>query len=167
MLAYTDYSKPFLLNIDASVDGLGAVLYQKHNGIEHAITYASRGLRASEFNYPAHRLQFLALKWAVCKKFIDYFYGSKFIVRTDNNPLTYVLTTAKLDATGHRWLAALSSYNFSLVYRAGKINNDADALSRLPSTNKKTLFYDVIKAICHAALVSVEEAHAVECILLA
>ena len=140
MLAYTDYSKPFLLNIDASGDGLGAVLYQEYNGIGHVIAYASRGLRASECNYPAHKLEFLALKWAVCDKFSDYLYGSKFTVRTDNNPLTYVLTTAKLDATGHRWLAALSSYNFSLVYRAGRINNDADALSRLPSTNKETLF---------------------------
>ena len=167
VLAYTDYSKPFLLNIDASGDGLGAVLYQEHNGIEHVIAYASRGLRASECNYPAHKLEFLVLKGAVCDKFRDYLYGSKFTVRTDNNPLTYVLTTAKLDATGHRWLAALSSYNFSLVYRAGRINNDADALSRLPSTNKETLFNDVIKAICHAALVSVEEAPAVECILLA
>ena len=106
------------------------------------------------------------MKWAVCDKFNDYLYGSKFTVRTDNNPLTYVLTTAKLDATGHRWLAALSSYNFSLVYRAGKVNKDADALSRLPSSNKETLLNDVIKAICHAALVSVEEAPAVECLLL-
>ena len=167
MLVYTDYSKPFLLNIDASSDGLGAVLYQEHNGIEHVIAYASRGLRASDCNYPSHKLEFLALKWAVCDKFSDYLYGSKFTVRTDNNPLTYVLTTAKLDATGHRWLAALSRYNFSLVYRAGRINNGADALSRLPSTNKETLFNDVIKAICHAALVSVEDAPAVECILLA
>ena len=166
VLAYTDYSKPFLLNIDASGDGLGAVLYQEHDGVEHVIAYASRGLRASECNYPAHKLEFLALKWAVCDKFNDYLYGSKFTVRTDNNPLTYVLTTAKLDATGHRWLAALSSYNFSLVYRAGKVNKDADALSRLPSSNKETLFNDVIKAICHAALVSVEEAPAVECLLL-
>ena len=146
---------------------MGAVLYQEHNGIEHVIAYASRGLRASECNYPAHKLEFLALKWAVCNKFSDCLYGSKFSVRTDNNPLTYVLTTAKLDATGHRWLAALLSYIFSLVYRAGRINNDADALSRLPSTNKETLFNDVIKAICHAALVSVEEAPAVECLLLA
>ena len=166
VLAYTDYSKPFMLNIDASGDGLGAVLYQEHDGVEHVIAYASRGLRASECNYPAHKLEFLALKWAVCDKFNDYLYGSKFTVRTDNNPLTYVLTTAKLDATGHRWLAALSSYNFSLVYRAGKVNKDADALSRLPSSNKETLFNDVIKAICHAALVSVEEAPAVECLLL-
>ena len=103
----------------------------------------------------------------MCDKFNDYLYGSKFTVRTDNNPLTYVLTTAKLDATGPRWLAVLSSYNFSLVYRAGRINNDADGLICLPSTNKETLFNDVIKAICHAALVSMEEAPAVECILLA
>ena len=112
MLAYTDYTKPFVLNIDASGDGLGAVLYQEHDSIEHVIAYASRGLRASECNYPAHKLEFLALKWAVSDKFHDYLYGSKFTVRTDNNPLRYVLTTAKLDATGHRWLAALSSYDF-------------------------------------------------------
>ena len=156
-----------MLNTDASGDGLGAVLYQEHDGKEHVIAYASRGLRASECNYPAHKLEFLALKWAVCDKFNDYLYGRKFTVRTDNNPLTYVLTTAKLDATGHRWLAALSGYNFSLVYRAGRKNQDADALSRLPSTDKETLFNDVIKAISQAVLVSCEKAPVAECVLLA
>ena len=112
VLAYTDYSRPFLLNIDASVDGLGAVLYQEHNGIEHVIAYASRGLRASECNYPAHKLEFLRLKWALCDKFSDFLYGSRFTVRTDNNPLTYVLTTAKLDATGHRWLQLSQATTF-------------------------------------------------------
>ena len=120
VLAYTDYTKPFVLNIGASGDGLGAILYQEHDGIEHVIAYDSRGLRASECNYPAHKLEFLALEWAICDKFHNYLYGSKFTVRTDNNPLTYVLTTAKLDATGHRWLAALSSYDFSLIYRSGR-----------------------------------------------
>ena len=48
VLTYTDYSMPFLLNIDTSGDGLGAVLYQAHDGIEHVIAYASRGLPASE-----------------------------------------------------------------------------------------------------------------------
>lgn len=166
VLAYADYTKPFMLNIDASGDGLGAVLYQEHDGKERVIAYASRGLRGSECNYPAHKLEYLALKWAVCDKFNDYLYGGKFTVRTDNNPLTYVLTTAKLDATGHRWLAALSGYNFSLVYRAGRKNQDADALSRLPSPDKETMFNDVIKAICQAVLVSSEEAPAVECVLL-
>ena len=62
------------------------------------------------------------------------------MVRTDNNPLTYVLTTAKLDSTGHRWLAALSSYNFQLQYRSGRKNQDADALSRLPAVDKEVFF---------------------------
>ena len=52
-------------------------------------------------------------------------------VYTDNNPLTYILSTAKLDATGHRWVASLGPYNFSLHYKPGKLNSDADALSRI------------------------------------
>ena len=50
----------------------------------------------------------------------------------DNNPLTYVLTTAKLDATGQRWVASLANYNFTITYHSGKHNVDADALSRIP-----------------------------------
>ena len=108
VLAYADFSKSFVIHTDASREGLGAVLYQEHNGIERVIAYASRGLRNSERNYPAHKLEFLCLKWAVSEKFHDYLYGNQFLVCTDNNPLTYVLSSAKLDATGHRWLAALS-----------------------------------------------------------
>ena len=63
------------------------------------------------------------------KNFYEYLYGSEFQVFTDNNPLTYVLTTAKLDATGHRWVAALSNYTFSITYKPGKGHVDADALS--------------------------------------
>ena len=81
VLAYADYSRPFILNVDASGDGLGAVLYQEQEGIERVVAYASRGLRANECNYPAHKLEFLALKWAVCDKFHDYLYGNKFMVR--------------------------------------------------------------------------------------
>ena len=58
--------------------------------------------------------------------------GINFTVYTDNNPLMYILTTAKLDATGHRWVAALAAYNFTLNYRPGKANIDADVLSRIP-----------------------------------
>ena len=66
------------------------------------IAYASRSLSKSERNSPVHKLEFLALKWAVTDKFHEYLYGSEFQVYTENNPLTYVLTTAKLDAIGHR-----------------------------------------------------------------
>ena len=134
VLAYADYNLPFSLHTDASVDGLGAVLYQTQNGIERVIAYASRGLKKSEKNYPAHKLEYLALKWSVCEKFHDYLYGHKFEVHTDNNPLTYLMTTAKLDATGHRWLADLACYDFSIHYRSGKRNVDADALSRISHT---------------------------------
>lgn len=63
-------------------------------------------------------------------KFQDYLYGNTFSVVTDNNPLTYILTSTKLDAAGSRWLAALSTFDFNIVYRAGKRNQDADGLSR-------------------------------------
>ena len=95
------------------------------------IAYVSRSLNRAESHYPAHKLEFLALKWAVVKKFHEYLYGSTFDVYTDNNPLTYVLTTAKLDAASHHWVASLANYNFRLHYQAGKANIDADALSRV------------------------------------
>lgn len=79
------------------------------------------------------KLEFLALKWAVCERFQDYLYHAPhFTVYTDNNPLTYVLSTAKLNATGHRWVAQLADFNFSIKYRPGQYNADADGLSRMP-----------------------------------
>ena len=95
------------------------------------IAYASRSLIKAESHYPAHKLEFLALQWAVVEKFHEYFYGSTFDMYTDNNPLTYVLTTAKLDAASHHWITSLANYNFRLHYWAGKSNIDADALSRV------------------------------------
>ncbi|KAL5006251.1 hypothetical protein ScPMuIL_015057, partial [Solemya velum] len=132
VLGYADYTLPFELHVDASTSGLGSVLYQRQNGTMRVIAYASRGLSNSERNYPAHKLEFLALKWALVEKFHDYLYGQSFTVFTDNNPLTYVLSSAKLDATGHRWLSQIASFNFSIHYKTGKTNVDADALSRLP-----------------------------------
>ena len=95
------------------------------------IAYASRSLNRAESHYPAHKLEFLTLKWAVVEKFHEYLYGSTFDVYTDNNPLTYVLTTAKLDAASHCWVTSLANYNFRLHYWAGEANVDADALSRV------------------------------------
>ena len=132
ILAYPDYQLPFTLHTDSSTDGLGAVLYQKQDGKQRVIAYVSRSVSKAESNYPAHKLEFLALKWAVCEKFHEYLYGTKpFEVFTDNNPLTYVLTSAKLDACGQRWVAKLANYNFSIKYRCGVSNTEADALSRI------------------------------------
>ena len=73
------------------------------------------------------------MKWAICEQFRDYlYYAPSFTVYTDNNPLTYVLSTAKLSSTGHRWVSELADYNFEIKYRPGKVNKDADTLSRIP-----------------------------------
>ena len=152
ILGFADYTKPFELHVDASLVGLGAILYQKQDGHMRVIAYASRGLKPSEARYPTHKLEFLALKWAICDKFHDYLYGHKCEVLTDNNPLSYVLTTAKLDATGHRWLAELSTYDFSIKYRSGRQNTDADFLSRLSEVSE-----DSVKAICGGILLSHED----------
>jgi transposase InsO family protein len=155
ILAYANYQLPFIVHTDASSTGLGAILYQRQGGVNKVIAYASRSLKPSEKHYPAHKLEFLALKWAVTAKFNDYLYGNSFEVLTDNNPLTYVQTTAKLDATGHRWMAALSNYNFEIKYRSGKQNSDADGLSRKYETDSqefsRSITSDVINALSISA----------------
>ena len=133
VLAYADYKKSFRLNTDASELSLGSVLYQQQEDSTFCvIAYASRSLSKTEKNYSAHKLEFLALKWVVTERFHEYLYGGNFEVYTDNNPLTYVLTTAKLDATGQRWITNLANYNFKIHYQSRKSNIDADALSRIP-----------------------------------
>ena len=135
VLGYPDYSIPFILHTDSSTDGLGAVLYQQQGESKddiRVIAYASRSLTTSEINYAPNKLEFLALKWVVTDKFKEYLYGeNKFEVYTDNNPLTYILTTAKLDACGQRWVTDLANFNFTLHYKPGSINTVADALSRI------------------------------------
>ena len=168
VLAYADYSKPFELHTDASTQGLGAALYQLQDDDEggklRPIAYASRSLSPSERNYPAHKLEFLALKWAMTEKFHDYCYGNKTVVLTDNNPLTYVATTAKLDATGHRWWAALSNYNMSIHYRPGRNNADADALSRQPrlrpaALNEQKDRFNTTIELCPAEIHAIGQNH--------
>lgn len=132
ILGFADPKLPYVLHTDASTTGLGAALYQEQEGQMRVIAFASRGLTKGESRYPAHKLEFLALKWAVTVKFSDYLYGAEFTVLTDSNPLTYILSSAKLDATSYCWLSSLSPYNFKLQYRAGSKNQDADGLSRRP-----------------------------------
>lgn len=155
VLAFADPTKPYILHVDASFDGLGAVLNQEHPEGLRPVAFASRKLRNSERNYPVHQLEFLALKWAVVDKLHDYLYGAKFTVRTDNNPLTYVLTTAKLSAAGHRWLAALSTYDFGIQYRPGRENIDADLLSRNANSEEEGWIPPSgVKALCKTVSVA-------------
>ena len=108
-------------------------------GKTHVIAYTSRTLRPSERsmrNYSSAKLELLALKWAVTEKFRDYLLGSKFTVYTDNNPLAYI-QTSKLGASQIRWLSELALFDFNIIYRSGKSNQAADALSRRPEPNCK------------------------------
>ena len=136
VLPYPDYSKRFILETDASLKGLGAVLTQEDDkGNFRVISYASRTPRPYERsmrNYSSVKLELLALKWAVCEKFKDYLIGSRFTILTDNNPLAYICTS-HFGAVQIRWLSDLVLFNFEIKYRAGKSNQVVDALSQRPS----------------------------------
>ena len=141
-LVYPNYDLPFNLHVDASQKGLGAVLYQKQEGKNRVVSFASRTLSEPECNYHLHsgKLEFLALKWAVTERFADYLcYGPPFTVYTDNNPLTYVMSTSKLNAVGLRWVGELANFQFSLKYKPGKKHGDADGLSRVLDESLQSL----------------------------
>ena len=132
LLAFADFKKPFLLETDASIEGLGAMLSQEQeDGCYHPVAYGSCGLKGGETKYHSSKLEFFALKWAMTKQFREYLQYQPFVVRTDNNPLTYVLTMPNLDAIRHRWVAAMAGYNFEIQYVRGSDNKVADALSQV------------------------------------
>ena len=149
VLAYPDFTLPFEVHTDASAKALGAVLYQMQEGKKRVIAFASRALNKAEQKYSAYKLEFLALKWAITEKFSDYLAVNHFTVLTDNNPLTHILSTAKLDATGQRWASALGQYSFDIYYRPGLKNADADGMSRFP--------YKTIKDESNSEMVKIED----------
>ena len=133
VLVFPDFNKPFLLETDASKEGLGAVLSQKQDdGRYHPVAFGSSTLTSSEQNYHSSKLEILVLRWSVTEHFKEYLAYVPCTVHTDNNPLTYVMTTPNLDATRHRWVGALAFYEFSLEYQKGSDNTAADVLSQVP-----------------------------------
>lgn len=156
VLAYADFSRPFQLYTDASLDGLGAVLAQEQDGQERVIAYASRSLHPPERNdqnYSSFKLELLALKWAITEKFKDYLWGATIDVFTDNSPLVH-LATANLGAVEQRWVNQLANYQYTIRFRPGRTNKNADALSRLPGER--------VDAVVRMVAEPVESAHLVE-----
>ena len=94
ILAFTDFKQVFVLSTNASGIDLGAVLYHTINGKECVIGYGSHSLNKGGSHYPVYKLEFLALKGAVTMEFHEYLFGNHFPVKSDNNPLKYILTTA-------------------------------------------------------------------------
>ena len=171
ILSFPDFTKPFLLETDASGRGLGAVLSQKQaDGRYHPIAYASRVMNETEQRYHSNKQEFLALKWAVTEQFHEYLspYGknrNEFVVRIDNNPLTYIFSSANLDAAGQRCVARRASYNLSLEYQKGKDNMVADFLSwmneRLPNEEVQEYLNQIphlgVRAVLDNAITPIEE----------
>ena len=127
-------------------------------------------MNETEQRYHSNKQEFLALKWAVTEQFHEYLspYGknrNEFVVHTDNNPLTYIFSSANLDAAGQRWVARLASYNFSLKYQKGKDNTVADFLSqmneRLPEEEVQEylnqILYPGVKAVLDNTIMPIEE----------
>ena len=153
ILGYPDFKLPFILETDASFAGLGAVLSQQQGNSKVVISYASRSLRETEknmSNYSSMKLELVALKWAISDKFRDILIGSRFTVYTDNNPLSYLQSTAKLGAVETRWAAELASFEFDIKYRSGIENGNADALSRNPTDVNATCESVLVEDVQHA-----------------
>jgi hypothetical protein len=162
ILAYPDFDKPFELHTDVSILGLGAILYQKDGNHKRVVAYASRSLSKSERKYSAFKLEFLAsFKLAITENARCYLAGKHFKCFTDNNPLTHIRTSPKLDAKGQRWAAALGEFDFELFYRPGTSNVDEDALSRYPyqkddddEEERIKMDTEVVRTICSALMTS-------------
>ena len=152
--------KDFLPKTDASKEVLGVVLSQKQvDGHYHLVAYGSRALTAHEKNYHSTKLEFLVLKWAVTEHFKEYLLYQPFLVRTDNNPLMYIMTTPNLDPTGHWWVGALAKFNFWLENQKGWDNTVADVLSQITTH----VGPEVVKSILDGATLGTTKRAKIDC----
>ena len=129
-LAHPDFSKPFILDTDASDVGIGAVLSQDIEGSERVIAYASKSLSKSERRYCVTRKELYALVFFV-KYFRHYLYGKQFTIRTDHGSLRWLMNFKDPEGQVARWLEVLSSYDMKIVHRPGRVHSNADGLSRV------------------------------------
>ena len=131
ILAYPDFTKEFLLFVDASSTGIGFTLAQEQNGKEVVVAYNGRGLNQAEKNYSTTEREALALVEGI-KKFQPYLFGRKFTVITDHSSLKWLMNVK--DATGRlaRWPLLLQQHNFDIIHRPGREHSNADSLSRRP-----------------------------------
>lgn len=137
VLVHFNPDLPIILEVDASNDGIAAVIKHKFpNGVEKPIAYGSRTLTSAESNYSMVDKEGLACIFGV-KRFSDYLYGFKFIIRTDHKPLITLFGENKsipimAARRIHRWAIFLAGFNYKIEHIKGTRNVVADMLSRLP-----------------------------------
>ncbi|XP_076285579.1 uncharacterized protein LOC143211634 [Lasioglossum baleicum] len=131
ILQFPDFNKPFIITTDASEYAIGAVLSQGEIGSDLPIAYASRSLNKAERNYSATEKECLAMVYAVIY-FRPYVYGTKFTLVTDHRPLVWLHSVKDPTSRLMKWKLRLLEYDYQVVHKSGKINKNADALSRNP-----------------------------------
>ena len=136
ILAYPDPEQEYILDTDASNEGIGAVLSQLQGGRERVICYASRSLNKAERNYCTTRKELLAVV-VFLKQFRQYIYGQKVTVRTDHGALRWLLNFRDIQGQMARWLQVIAEYDITIIHRAGRSHGNADSLSRKPCTDCK------------------------------
>ena len=131
ILAFPDFAQTFVLDTDASNEGIGAVLSQVEDGKEIVIAYASRVLTKAERAYCITRRELLAVVTFI-QHFRAYLLGRHFVIRTDHGSLTWLRSFRNPEGQLARWLEQLQEYDFDIVHRPGRKHLNADALSRIP-----------------------------------
>ena len=131
ILAFPTENDQFVLDTDASLVGQGAVLSQQINGKEKVIGYFSKCFTRTERRYCVTRRELLAVVNAI-KHFHHYLYGRHVIIRSDHSSLKWLLNFKNVEGQLARWLTFLSTYDFTIEHRAGRLHSNADALSRRP-----------------------------------
>ena len=136
ILTYPDFNKPFIIYTDASSTGLGTVLSQlDDNGKEKVIAYASKSMNSAKRNYGITDQECLAIVWVV-QHFQHYLGLKPFTIVTDHSALKWLQTCKMPKGRRARWMTELQQYEFKIIHRPGKLNANADALSRMYEENE-------------------------------
>lgn len=138
ILKYPDFSKQFVLLVDASKDAVGATLAQEYDGKFMPVSYASRGFTKGEMNKSTIEKELAAIHFAVLH-YKPYIYGTHFLIKSDHKPLTYLFSLKNPTSKLTRMRLDLEEFSYTVEYIKGKSNVIADALSRLTSNELKLL----------------------------
>ena len=130
VLHLPNVNKPFILQTDASSEGIGAILLQEEGPVKHPVAFASKKLLPCEKNYFTIEREVLAIVWGV-QKFKNYLIGVHFYLETDHHPLQCLHQTKFQNGRIMCWSLILQSYRFTVCAIKGSENVGAHFLSRL------------------------------------